>query len=143
MVEVPYALGDEVDRLDDAGLLAQIRRELAQLEVPLEDDPPLVFSVRAPEAYPVHLRQAAQARAAAFAALTRCENLSTFGRQGSFRFVFADAAMRMGFRAAEGVLAGALPSHAELSEVQSRKTLTEVASLVEEGTLRGVGRGEE
>lgn len=139
MVEVPYASGDEIDRLDDAGLLAQIRGELVQLEVPLEDDPPLVFSVRAPEAYPVHLRQAAQARTAAFEALAGCENLASFGRQGSFRFVFADAAMRMGLSAAQGVLAGALPSNAELSQVQSRKTLTEVASLIEEGTLQAPG----
>lgn len=135
MVEIPYALGDEIDGLSDRDLLARIRRELEALEVPLEDDPPVVFSVRAPEAYPVHMRDATSARDAAFARLAPLENLRSFGRQGSFRFVFSDASMRMGLVAASGVLSERLATNHELSRVQSRRTLTEVASLVNAGTL--------
>ena len=130
MVEVPHAPGDEVDRADDAELLARLRPELLELGVELGSDLRFAFSVRAPEAYPVHLRATQRARAAALSAVDRLANLRTFGRQGAFRFVFSDAAMRMGLLAAEGVLAGRLPASDELARVQSARELVEVRSLV-------------
>jgi protoporphyrinogen oxidase len=130
MVEIPYASGDSIDLLDDARLLEHIRGELTQLGVPLEADPPLVFSVRAPEAYPVHLRATKTARARALAAVDTLDNLRTYGRQGGFRFIFTDAAMRMGFLAAGGVLNARPPSSHDLAQLSSARTLTEVSSIV-------------
>lgn len=114
MVEVPHAPGDPVDRASDEELLGLIEPELRQLGVGLGDDLRFAFSVRAPEAYPVHVRATAAARAAALQAVDGLSNLRTFGRQGAFRFVFSDAAMRMGLLAA----------------VQSARELIEVGSLV-------------
>ncbi|MGE0710631.1 MAG: FAD-dependent oxidoreductase [Planctomycetota bacterium] len=130
MIEIPHAPGDAVDRQGDAELLLQMRGELRELGVPLEQDPPVVFSVRAPEAYPVHLRGVDAARDAALAAVDALENLRSFGRQGGFRFVFSDAAMRMGLEAARGVSRGAPPGSRELARIASARTLTEVASVV-------------
>ena len=130
MVEIPYAQGDDIDRLEDPELLVRTRRELDVLGVPLERDPKVVFSVRAPEAYPVHLAATQGARTQALAAVDRLENLRSFGRQGSFRFLFSDAAMRMGLMAAQGVLAERPPLSRELAEVSSARTLTEVRSIV-------------
>jgi protoporphyrinogen oxidase len=134
-VEVPHAPGDEVDRADDAGLLALMRGELDELGVPLGRDVRFAFSVRAPQAYPVHLRGVEEARARALAAVDRLVNLRTLGRQGAFRFVFSDAALRMGILAGQGVLSSRLPSSVELARVASARRLIEVDSLV------GVSRG--
>ena len=131
MVEVPHAPGDEIDRASDEELLVRLTPELERLGVPLGSDVRLVFSVRAPEAYPVHLRGTAPARTAALARVDALTNLRTLGRQGAFRFVFSDAAMRMGLLAAEGLLAGRLPGSAELARVQSARELVEVGSLVD------------
>lgn len=132
MVEVPHAPGDAVDRASDAELLARLRPELDELGVALGDDVLFAFTVRAPEAYPVHLRAVAASRAAALAALAPLANLRTFGRQGAFRFVFSDAAMRMGLDAAGGVLAGRPPASEALAEVASARRLLEVESVVGE-----------
>lgn len=130
MVEVPHAVGDAVDRADDARLLRSTQVELEQLGVSLGDGVAFAFSVRAPEAYPVHVKATAPARAAALNALDGISNLRTFGRQGAFRFVFSDAAMRMGLLAADGLLQSAPPTNQDLAQVASARTLTEVASIV-------------
>ena len=132
MIEIPHAAGDRIDRLSDAELLALMRGELARLDVPLEDAPPLVFSVRAPEAYPVHLRETPAARERALRAVDQLTNLRSYGRQGGFRFIFSDAALRMGIEAGRGWLANSLPPSVELARIASARTLTEVRSVVGE-----------
>lgn len=134
MVEVPHAPGDAVDRADDPGLLGLLEPELRALGVEVGPALRFAFSVRAPEAYPVHLKATAAARRAALQAVDAATNLRTFGRQGAFRFVFSDAAMRMGLLAAEGALSGRLPASEELATVQSARELIEVGSLVGEAT---------
>lgn len=137
MIEVPHAPGDAVDRASDDELLARMRAELRPL-VDLDRDVRFAFSARAPEAYPVHRRGTESARAAALAAAGRLENARTFGRQGAFRFIFSDAALRMGLDAAAGALAGRPPSNEELAGVQSARTLIEVDSIVDRSTLGAV-----
>lgn len=134
MIEVPHAPGDALDRASDDELLRRMRDELRPL-VDLDRDVRFAFSVRAPEAYPVHLRGTEHARAAALAALGRVSNLRTFGRQGAFRFIFSDAALRMGIDAAAGVLSGTPPPNEELARVQSARTLVEVESVVDRASL--------
>ncbi len=140
MIEVPHAAGDAVDRATDDELLARMRTELRPL-VDLERDVRFAFSARAPEAYPVHRRGTEPARAAALAAAGRLVNARTFGRQGAFRFIFSDAALRMGLDAASGALAGRPPSNEELAGVQSARTLIEVDSIVDPTTLGGAPAG--
>jgi protoporphyrinogen oxidase len=134
MIEVPHAPGDAVDRATDDELLGRMKDELRPL-VDLDRDVRFAFSVRAPEAYPVHRRGTEDARAAALAALGRVPNLRTFGRQGAFRFIFSDAALRMGLDAAAGALAGAPPPNEVLARVQSARTLVEVESVVDGASL--------
>ena len=93
-VDALSGVRDAVDRADDAHLLRSTQVELEQLGVSLGDGVAFAFSVRAPEAYPVHVKATAPARAAALSAFDGISNLRTFGRQGAFRFVFSDAAMR-------------------------------------------------
>jgi protoporphyrinogen oxidase len=141
MVEVPHAPGDDVDRMDDDALLLRTSLEVARLGVDLTRDVRFAFSVRAPEAYPVHRRGVEAARAAALDALSTVTNLRTFGRQGAFRFIFADAALRMGLLAAEGLAAGRAPSNRDLAAVASAPALLEVESLVGADAGGGVASG--
>jgi protoporphyrinogen oxidase len=105
MLEVPCDVGDAtwtatVDELRTRGL-----GELASLGFAV-DDVLGAFCVRVPHGYPVyHLgydadRRALLAEVGAFA------NVRTAGRQGLFRYVFMDAAMRMGIQAAAQMLEG-------------------------------------
>lgn len=130
MVEVPHAPGDDVDRMSDADLLRHMSAEVATLGVDLSRDVRFAFSVRAPEAYPVHRRGVEAARAAALTALGAVENLRTFGRQGAFRFIFSDAALRTGVLAAGGLAEGRAPSSQDLARVASAPALLEVESVV-------------
>jgi protoporphyrinogen oxidase len=105
MLEVPCDLGDATWRATTAELRARGVGELAALGFRV-DDVLDAFCVRVPHGYPVyHLgydrdRRALLAQVAAFA------NVRTAGRQGLFRYVFMDAAMRMGMEAAQQMLAG-------------------------------------
>ncbi|MEZ6187163.1 MAG: FAD-dependent oxidoreductase [Planctomycetota bacterium] len=131
MVEVPHAAGDAIDLASDAELLEQLWPELEGLEVGVSRaELRFAFSVRAPEAYPVHLRGTEAARAEALALVDQLENLRSFGRQGGFRFVFSDACLRMGLDAGAGLLAGATPASLALAQVQSARRLVEVESVV-------------
>jgi len=131
MVEIPHAPGDGIDRADDAALLERIWPELEALEVGVRrEEVRFAFSVRAPEAYPVHLKRTAERRERALGFVDGWSNLRSFGRQGGFRFVFSDACLRMGLDAAAGLLQGRLPASLELARVQSSRRLVEVESVV-------------
>ena len=64
------------------------------------------FCVRVPHGYPVYHLGYDQDRRALLAEVDRYANVRTAGRQGLFRYVFMDAAMRMGIHAAEQMLEG-------------------------------------
>ena len=138
-VEIPYALDDAIDRASDPELLDRIRPELRALGVDL-GQVRFAFTVRAPEAYPVHLRGVEHTRARALAAVDRLCNLRTFGRQGAFRFIFSDAALRMGIEAARDAARGELRPSAELARIASARRLIEVQSLVDGDQLRSSDR---
>ncbi len=105
MLEVPCEVGDRtwtgtVDELRARGLA-----ELAALGFRV-DDVLDAFCVRVAHGYPVyHLRYDAD-RKVLLDEVSRFGNLRTAGRQGLFRYVFMDAAMRMGIVAAEQMLSG-------------------------------------
>jgi protoporphyrinogen oxidase len=105
MLEVPCDVGDatwtaEVGALRDRGL-----RELRTLGF-VVDDVLDAFCVRVAHGYPVyHLGYDADRRLL-LGEVERFANVRTAGRQGLFRYVFMDAAMRMGIEAADQMLAG-------------------------------------
>jgi protoporphyrinogen oxidase len=105
MLEVPCDVGDATWGATTRELRERGLRELSALGFRV-DDVLDAFCVRVPHGYPVyHLgydrdRQALLGQVAAFT------NVRSAGRQGLFRYVFMDAAMRMGMEAAEQMLAG-------------------------------------
>jgi protoporphyrinogen oxidase len=105
MLEMPCDPGDEVWNASTEELERRGQSELRALGFEV-DDVLDSFCVRVAHGYPVyHLRYEADRqlllrRVAAFA------NVRTAGRQGLFRYVFMDAAMRMGVEAAEQMLTG-------------------------------------
>ncbi len=105
MLEIPCNAGDEtwqagVDELRERG-----RRELGALGFAVNDVLD-AFTVRVPHGYPVYHRGYDRDRRALLAEVERFANVRTAGRQGLFRYVFMDAAMRMGIQAADQMLAG-------------------------------------
>ena len=105
MLEVPCDVGDRTWKASDAELRTRMLSELDALGLPVRDVLSS-FVVRVTHGYPVyHLgyerdRQALLAEVASFA------NVRSAGRQGLFRYVFMDAAMQMGMKAAMQMLAG-------------------------------------
>ncbi len=105
MLEVPCDVGDAIWSAGVDDLRARVTRELAALGLPV-DDVAGSFVVRVAHGYPVyHLRYDADRRAL-LALVDGFENVRTAGRQGLFRYVFMDAAMRMGIEAAGQMLSG-------------------------------------
>jgi protoporphyrinogen oxidase len=105
MLEVPCDVGDATWRAGIDELRAGGQRELEQLGMPV-DDVTDAFCVRVPHGYPVYHVGYDRDRRALLAEVDRFTNVRTAGRQGLFRYVFMDAAMRMGIHAAEQMLDG-------------------------------------
>ncbi len=106
MLEIPCDAGDAVWTADDAPLLRRALADLRTLGLDVERDVTGVFSTRAEHAYPIYRIGYAAHRDRLLARIGRVPNLTTAGRQGLFRYVFMDAAMAMGFRAAARLDAG-------------------------------------
>ena len=105
MLEVPCDVGDPTWRAGIDELRARALGELAELGMPV-DDVLDAFCVRVPHGYPVYHLGYDRDRRALLAEVDRFGNVRTAGRQGLFRYVFMDAAMRMGTQAAEQMLEG-------------------------------------
>jgi protoporphyrinogen oxidase len=105
MLEMPCDVGDATWTADVETSKAHVQRELRHLGWPV-DDVLGAFVVRVANGYPVyHLGYDADRRRL-LGWIASFENVRTAGRQGLFRYVFMDAAMRMGIEAAEQMLAG-------------------------------------
>jgi len=105
MLEVPCDAGDATWTASVDDLRTRVTRELRALGSPV-DDVLGSFVVRVAHGYPVyHLRYDADRRAL-LGFVEGFENVRSAGRQGLFRYVFMDAAMRMGIEAAGQMLAG-------------------------------------
>jgi len=104
MLEIPCDPGDALWEMADDALFAKLKPELASLGIDLSKATGEYFSTRAPTAYPLMCVGYREDREAAFRHLARYRNLIQCGRQGSFRYVFTDAAMEMGQMAARSLL---------------------------------------
>jgi protoporphyrinogen oxidase len=128
MLEIPCDPGDELWTMDDGTLFQQVARDLKRLGI----DPRLstgeFFSVRAPNAYPLMECGYEAERQRAFAHLGRFRNLVQCGRQGTFRYVFTDAAMEMGQMAASALLAGD-DRRAAIYSHRNERTVIETESI--------------
>ena len=127
MLEVPCDVGDEIWTAGIDDLRARFGRELAALGF-VVDDVLDAFPVRVPFGYPIyHLGYDADRRRL-LGAVDAFSNVRTAGRQGLFRYVFMDAAMRMGIEAAEQMLAGQR-DRAALDAIGRSTRVVEAAAL--------------
>jgi protoporphyrinogen oxidase len=105
MLELPCDVGDATWRAGTEQLRARGIAELHELGFCV-DDVVDAFCVRVPHGYPVYHLGYDRDRRTLLAEVNRFANVRTAGRQGLFRYVFMDAAMRMGVQAAEQMLSG-------------------------------------
>ncbi len=128
MMEIPCDPGDPLWSCDDTELFEEIKGDLCRLGV----DPALAtgefFSVRAANAYPLMRVGYGQERERALAHLATIPNLVQCGRQGTFRYVFTDAAMEMGQMAA-AMLAAGDDRRAAIYRHRNEKTVIETESI--------------
>ncbi len=105
MLEVPCDVGDGTWSAGDADLTRRMLLELQSLGLRV-DDLLSSFVVRIAHGYPVYHLGYERDRQELLAEVGRFANVRTAGRQGLFRYVFMDAAMQMGTRAASQMVAG-------------------------------------
>jgi len=105
MLEVPCDVGDATWTASEGELRARVVRELGQLGFRV-DDVLGAFVVRVAHGYPVYHLRYDDDRRSLLGVVDRFANVRTAGRQGLFRYVFMDAAMRMGLKAADQMLSG-------------------------------------
>ena len=105
MLEVPCDVGDATWTASTGDLVARMQSELADLGLPAADVMS-AFTVRVEHGYPVYHVGYERSRQALLAEVHRFANVRTAGRQGLFRYVFMDAAMQMGMKAATQMAGG-------------------------------------
>jgi protoporphyrinogen oxidase len=104
MLEVPCDVGDGTWGASDHDLRARMLSELDVLGFHV-GDVLSSFVVRVAHGYPVYHLGYERDRQALLADVASFANVRTAGRQGLFRYVFMDAAMQMGMKAATQMLA--------------------------------------
>lgn len=103
MLEVPCDVGDAIWRADLLELRHRAHAELCALGF-VVDDVMDAFALRVAEGYPVYHLGYDRDRRLLLSEVDRFSNVLTAGRQGLFRYVFMDAAIQMGIRAAEQMI---------------------------------------
>lgn len=134
MLEVPCNEGDPLWTMPDAALYERCLSDLDALGLRgLRARTRGHFSTYVREGYPVYHLGYRDDRAEVLRHVARVENLRSIGRQGSFRYLFMDAAMELGLQAARDLAQGrpgdsAAASAAgglhELNELYEGKALT-------------------
>jgi protoporphyrinogen oxidase len=103
MLEVPCTEGDAIWNAHLDELREGVAAELSALGF-VADDVSDAFVVRVAHGYPVYHLDYDRDRRLLLQEVDRFSNVLTAGRQGLFRYIFMDAAMKMGIRAAEQVI---------------------------------------
>jgi len=105
MLEIPCDAGDRTWTATDDDLRESALAELRSLGFCV-NDVLSSFVTRVAHGYPVYHLGYERDRQDLLQEVARFENVRTAGRQGLFRYVFMDAAMKMGMKAAMQMLAG-------------------------------------
>ncbi len=130
MLEIPCQVGDAVWTMPDGALYERCLADLGDLGFSgLRRDTLGYFCSYVEEGYPVYHRSYLTDRQVALDYLGRFANLTSCGRQGSFRYVFMDTAMEMGLLAAERALQGRSAT-AEVAGLRSERGLIETRSVI-------------
>ena len=130
MLEIPCQVGDAVWTMPDGALYERCLTDLTALGFPeLRRDTLGYFCSYVEEGYPIYHRSYLTDRQVALDYLGGFANLTSCGRQGSFRYVFMDTAMEMGLLAAERALQGRSGT-AEVAGLRSERGLIETRSVI-------------
>jgi protoporphyrinogen oxidase len=127
MLEVPCDVADEVWSASTSELRELVVAELAELGFRI-DDVIGAFVVRVAGGYPVYDLGYDHVRRRLLREVAQFENVRVAGRQGLFRYIFMDAAMRMGIAAAEQMLAGRRDAEA-IDAIGRSKRVVETTAL--------------
>jgi len=106
MLEIPCDVGDATWSATVPALVDMCLAELRELGIPTGAIAG-AFAVRVEHGYPIYHVGYERDRTALLEKVLRFVNVRTAGRQGLFRYVFMDAAMKMGALAAEQLRDGA------------------------------------
>jgi protoporphyrinogen oxidase len=127
MLEIPCQVGDDVWNAADAELFERCIQDLDALGIDMHGHVIDYFSTRARYAYPIYIRGFKAHRQTLYDVVNRYDNLITCGRQGTFRYIFADTAMEMGFAAARCIQGQG--SKADIYDLRVEKTLLEAKAV--------------
>ncbi|MCB8838183.1 FAD-dependent oxidoreductase [Aurantimonas sp. VKM B-3413] len=128
MLEIPCDPGDALWTVADDVLFERACGDLRRLGIDASKATGEYFSARTPYAYPVMDLAYRAERRRAFDHLRQFENLIQCGRQGTFRYVFTDAAMETGQMAARGILSRSDVREA-IYEHRNERTVIETESI--------------
>jgi protoporphyrinogen oxidase len=120
-------VGDDVWNAADAELFERCIKDLYALGIHIHRHVIDYFSTRARYAYPIYIHGFKAHRQTLYDVVNRYDNLITCGRQGTFRYIFADTAMDMGFAAARCVRGQG--SKADIYDLRVEKTLLEAKAV--------------
>ena len=123
MLEIPCQFEDAIWHASDAELLERCLKDLYALGIDIDRSVIDYFSTRARYAYPIYIHGFKTYRQQLYDVVDRYPNLITCGRQGTFRYIFADTAMEMGFAAARCVQGQG--SKTDIYDLRVEKTLLE------------------
>jgi protoporphyrinogen oxidase len=127
MLEIPCQAGDEVWNATDNELFERCIKDLHELGIEIQGHVIDYFSTRARHAYPIYRHGFKTHRQTLYDVVNRYDNLITSGRQGTFRYIFADTAMEMGFAAARYLRGQG--SKADIYDLRVEKTLLEAGAV--------------
>ena len=128
MLEIPCDPGGDLWTMPDALLFEKVRGDLVRLGVDPAASTGEMFSAYAANAYPLMVCGYETERSQAMNHLSRYENLIQCGRQGAFRYVFADTAMEMGQMAAKSLL-DRVDRRAAIYNHRNQRTVIEAESV--------------
>ena len=127
MLEIPCQFGDALWYAGDDEIFERCMKDLCALGINLQSRVMGYFSTRARYAYPVYKRGFKAHRQTLYDMVDAYDNLITCGRQGTFRYIFADTAMEMGFAAARYVQGQG--TKADIYDLRVEKTLLEASAV--------------
>jgi protoporphyrinogen oxidase len=127
MLELPCQVGDAVWNAADADLFERCSKDLYELGIDIQPHVIDYFSTRARHAYPIYRRGFKAHRQTLYDVVNRYDNLITCGRQGTFRYIFADTAMEMGFAAARCLQGQS--AKADIYDLRVEKSLLEAEAV--------------
>ncbi len=129
MLEIPCEVGGDVWGQSDETLLDRCLGDLNHLGIEVDSDVRGCFSTRITHGYPVFRLGYRSPRDRLLAAVDQISNVTTCGRQGTFRYIFMDTAMQMGIMAARKTVGSCTTSNNELQNLHDENSLLECKAI--------------